>query len=109
MFALKDRVINVPLTDDDIEATTNILPRVNSNNFLVNVKLKRTMHLKNVHSESLVRPNALICALEKFKALGNSHYEVVVIDRISPFTLESNKDSEDCVLPADSLHEKKSS
>ena len=46
MYAVKDRVINVPLTNDDIVATTNILPRSTADNFLVNVKLKRTCALK---------------------------------------------------------------
>ena len=46
MYAVNDRVINVPLTNDDIVATTNILPRSTADNFLVNVKLKRTCALK---------------------------------------------------------------
>ena len=41
-------------------------PRGTSDSFFVNVKLKRTNVLKNVHSESLVRPTAIINALKKF-------------------------------------------
>ena len=77
MGAIIDRVINVPLQDDDIEKTAASLPRTLDDSGLVTVKLKRMRALKNVHNEALIRPTKVLQALSKLKELGNPHYLTV--------------------------------
>ena len=91
MNAVVDRCINVPLLDQDIENTVNILPRPPDKAGIVGVKLKRKMELKSVHMEAFVRPYKLIEALQKLKDLGNPHYQDIVID--PNFHLNSNQAS----------------
>ena len=80
MSAIKDKVINVPLTDTDLQTTTNLLPRSSDEAYLVNVQLKRSTELKNVYSQSLIRPLVLVKALEYLKNEGNAHYRDVVLN-----------------------------
>ena len=54
--ALNDRVINVPIQDENIAKVFNILPRSESNSGMVNVKLKRKMKMKNYHKAGLIAP-----------------------------------------------------
>ena len=70
MQAIADRVINVPIMDEDIINTVTSLPRPPDKSGLVGVRLKRKMDLKNAHIESFVRPFMLFEALKTFKALG---------------------------------------
>ena len=80
MQAILDRVINVPIQDEDIIKTVTSLPRPRDKAGVVGVRLKRKMDLKNAHIESFVRPHMLIEALKTFKSLGNVHYKDVEID-----------------------------
>ena len=80
MQAILDRVINVPIQDEDITKTVTSLPRPPDKAGVVGVRLKRKMDLKNAHIESFVRPHMLIEALKTFKSLGNVHYKDVQID-----------------------------
>ena len=75
MPATKDKIINVPLTNSDIQRTANLLPRSLDESSLVNVQLKRTKDLKNVHSQALVRPEKLIEALRFLQSNGNPFYD----------------------------------
>ena len=56
MEAMNDRVINVPVPDDNIAKNVNTLPRNESNSGMVNVKLKRNMYLKNYHKAGMIYP-----------------------------------------------------
>ena len=56
MEALNDRVINIPIQDDNIAKVVNTLPRSESNSGMVNVKLKRKMKMKNYHKAGLIAP-----------------------------------------------------
>ena len=49
MFALNDRVINVPVEDDNIAKTVLSLPRTEENSGMVNIGLKRKLNMKNYH------------------------------------------------------------
>ncbi len=75
MSGIKDKVVNVPLEDEDIMNTASILPRQASHSSLVNVRLKRMKKLKNVHNQEFVRPEAVRQALAVLKRLGNPHYQ----------------------------------
>ena len=80
MPAIKDKVINVPLTHLDIRRTTTLLPRNFDESLLVNVQLKRIKDFKNVHSQALVRPDMLYQALEYLKTNGNCFYSDIVLN-----------------------------
>ena len=64
MDGISDKVINVPIQDDDISATVSTFPRNLEEAAIVPVKLKRRIAQKNAYKEQLVRPNKLICALK---------------------------------------------
>ena len=80
MNAILDRVINVPVQDEDIIKTVTSLPRPPDKAGIVGVRLKRKMDLKNAHIESFVRPHMLFEALKTLKNLGNIHYKDIEID-----------------------------
>merc|ERR1739838_648646 len=56
MEAMNDRVINVPIPDDNIAKNVNTLPRNENNSGMVNVKIKRTMKMKNFHKAGMINP-----------------------------------------------------
>ena len=80
MLCNLDRVINVPVQDEDIIKTVTSLPRPPDKAGIVGVRLKRKMDMKNAHIESFVRPHILFQALKTFKDLGNIHYKDIEID-----------------------------
>ena len=80
MGAMADRVINVPLHDEDIVKTVTSLPRSLEESHLVPVKFKRMKALKNSHAEAFVRPEKLLQALKALKAAGNPHYINIEVD-----------------------------
>ena len=81
MNAMVDRVINVPLEDDDVQNTVNSLPRPPNKAGVIGVRLKRKMEMKNAHLEQYVRPDMLEEALEYLKSTGNPFYQNIVINR----------------------------
>ena len=56
-FSSLNRVINVPITDDNIAKRVNSLPRSEDNSGMVNVGLKRKLNMKNYHKHGLINPN----------------------------------------------------
>ena len=68
MSANYDRVINVPIDDDDIIKTVKSLPRTEKNHGMVTVGLKRDMSLKNFHKKEMVSPERVYNALIYLKA-----------------------------------------
>ena len=67
MSANYDRVINVPIDDDDIIKTVSSLPRTEKNHGMVTVGLKRDMSLKNFHKKEMVSPERVYNALTYLK------------------------------------------
>ena len=57
MSALNDRVINVPVEDDNIAKTVASLPRTENSSGMINIGLKRKLNMKNVHNFGLISPN----------------------------------------------------
>ena len=80
MNAIIDRVINIPVEDEDIVKTVTSLPRPPDEAMVIGVTLKRKLEMKNGHLEAFIRPHALFAALRKLKALGNKHYANVEIN-----------------------------
>ena len=63
MSANYDRVINVPIDDDDIIKTVSSLPRTEKNHGMVTVGLKRDMSLRTFHKKEMVSPERVYNAL----------------------------------------------
>ena len=80
MPALKDKVMNVPLTSIDLQTTAQVLPRSLNDSLLVNVQFKRSNDFKNVHSEALMRPRVLLRALTYLQLIGNLFYHEIVLN-----------------------------
>ena len=78
--ALKDRIVNVPVTDDDILQTLSelkSLPRLPDQAGLVPVQLKRKVSYKSAVQETCIDPQKLIQAVAKLKELGHPGYSSI--------------------------------
>ena len=53
---LSDRIINVPINDEDIIHTVNLLPRTPTEAGLIGVSLKRKLEFKNTHKKTACYP-----------------------------------------------------
>merc|ERR1712239_57033 len=73
--ALKDRLINVPINDEDIRNTIEKMPRTPNEAGLIGVALKRKKEYKNMHKHQLINPEKLFKILNKLKLSGNKHYQ----------------------------------
>ena len=81
MSAVVDRVISVPIENEDVSRTVNKLPRHPDDAEIIAVKLKRKMEYKSAHLEEFIRPKTVIKGLETLKESGNKYYQNVVIDK----------------------------
>ena len=79
MHAVKDHIINVPMTEDDISKTVSSLPRALDASGLLPVKLKRKMDMKTYHVEEFVKPLRCIDAVKKLKEIGNPFYQSMLM------------------------------
>ena len=73
--ALKDKIINVPINDEDILNTVESLPRTPHEAALIGISLKRKLEYKNTHKRQLINPKKIIRMLDKLKKAGNPHYQ----------------------------------
>ena len=73
--ALKDKIINVPVNDDDIINTMTRLPRTPNEAGLIEVDLKRKIEYSNSHVRQLINPEKCFKMLELLKKSGNVHYQ----------------------------------
>ena len=73
--ALKDRLINIPINDDDIVNTLEQMPRTPKDAGLIGVALKRKKEYKNSHKNQLIDPQKLFRMLNKLEARGNKYYQ----------------------------------
>ena len=85
--AVKDKVVNVPISDDALLNTLNdlsSLPRKPEDAGLICVKLKRKLEYKNVHIKAYIQAGKLIEAVKKLKGLDHPGYRhITVNDRFS--------------------------
>ena len=73
--ALKDRLINIPINDDDIVNTLEQMPRTPKDAGLIGVALRRKKEYKNSHKHQLIDPSKLFKMLDKLKTYGNKYYQ----------------------------------
>ena len=103
MDILNDRVINVPIGDDDLLKTARSLPR-SSDNGLVPINLKRKMDLKSCYKSELIRPEKIYKALFWLKENHPSYKDIQIKDFDSwmnevLFDYESNETEARYIVP----------
>ena len=64
MSCINDRVINIPISDNNISKRVSSLPKSEDNSGLVNIGLKRMIEMKNYHKHGLVNPDRVYKACE---------------------------------------------
>ena len=72
---LKDRQVNIPITDDSINRTLQMLPRTPKMAGLIGVCLKRKAEFKSSHQKQLIDPKKIFLFLDKMKLSGNKYYK----------------------------------
>ena len=75
--ALKDRLINVPIENEDIINTIEKMPRTPNEAGLIGVALKRKKEYKNTYKQQLIDPSRLFKMLNKLKQSGNQCYQFI--------------------------------
>ena len=73
---LSDRIINVPINDEDIINTVKLLPITPIEAGLIGVSLKRKLVYKNVHKNQLVSPYKILRMLKLLKDAGNPYHQI---------------------------------
>ena len=80
MDCMNDRVVNIPLSDEDIIKEVSQLPRTKDNHGMVTVKLKRKKEMKNYHKMGLVRPEKIYEALRYLKENHPEYHNIEITD-----------------------------
>ena len=63
MDVTNDKIVNVPISDDDLVKTVTTLPRTKENDGVVNLKFKRRMKQKSYYRMQAIRPEMTYKAL----------------------------------------------
>ena len=96
MNTLNDRVICVPIEDDDVVKTVESLPRNSSNNGLVWVRFKRQLLKKAHYMSEMVRPQKIYEALHYLKSHHPSYKNIKIENfDIMEEMFETSKTDED--------------
>ena len=75
--ATKDKIVNVPINDQDIVDTMEMLPRTPDEAGLVCIELKRKLEYKNTHRAEYISVSKVEKALDTLYDLGHPHYQFV--------------------------------
>ena len=92
MNSNNDRVINVPIPDDDVVKNVTSLPRTSQNDGYVVVSLKRKKSLKKTEMKQKLQPEKLLEGLEYLRKNHPDYKDIVPIDIIHEF-LEMEEES----------------
>ena len=100
---LQDRLISVPIMDDDVLNTVSQLPRTPEEAGLVAVTFKRKMEYKTSHiTEQLVNPRRIYKVLNSLVSRGNPYYqEFQEYEEFRERCLHQDKDGLSLVFPKD--------
>ena len=79
--AMIEKVISVPIDQDDVSKTISSFPRHPDDAKICAVQLKRKVQMKNTHLEEFIKPAKCIKAVEKLKDLGNPFYQDVTVNQ----------------------------
>ena len=93
MPAVKDKLINIPIGDNDVMNTLKSLPRTPSEAGIttIDVKLKRKKDYKNYVHHTTIDPQKLFQAMQYLKECGNPHYQFYS----DPLTYKNRCEKED--------------
>ena len=91
MQSNNDRVINVPISDEDIVKTVTSLPRNKSNDGYIIVNLKRMMSIKKPYMAEKVQTEQLLEAVEFLRLNHQDYKDVVQSDVIDEFMEDSGE------------------
>ena len=80
MRAVFDKVISVPIEEDDVSKTLSLIPRHPDDAKIVAVQLKRKIRMKNSHLEENIRPAKCIQAVKTLKEKKNPFYQDVTVN-----------------------------
>ena len=75
MAAVKDKIVNIPVQENDILSTFEALPKTPMQGGLVEVKLKRKNEYQSAYNQAYIDPNRLYKAMNYLKSMGNPHYQ----------------------------------
>ena len=75
MAGIHDRIVNVPVHEDDIVDTMKSLPRSPHDAGIIPVQLKRKKEYKNTHKEEYISVPKIKAALKTLKSLGQKYYQ----------------------------------
>ena len=75
MTGTHDRIVNVPVHEEDILNTIKSLPRTPQEAGIIPVQLKRKKEYKNTHKEEYVSVPKIKAALKTLKSLGHKYYQ----------------------------------
>ena len=73
--AVKDKIVNIPIGDEDVMNTLKMLPRTPLEGGLVEVKLKRKTAYKNYHRQEFVNPAKVFKAINFLRESNNPFYQ----------------------------------
>ena len=101
---VKNRLVNVPIFESDIEETIKSLPRTPSQAGLVKVKLKRKKSMKNTHMEQYIDVNKIKKALNLLISLDNPHYRnMSIVENYEDFVLDNDLEGYFMINPEDKI------
>ena len=86
----KDRLVNIPIEEEDIRHTIQSLPRTPTQAGIIPVRLKRKKEYKNYHIQSFVSVPKIMQAVKDYKELGHSCYQDFLIDDIYEYEARCN-------------------
>ena len=101
MDCINDRVVNVPISDDDVVKQVNALPRTQENDGTINLKMKRKMEYKTYYKAEAVRPKAIYDALRYLKEHHPEYKNMKILPyeefmkSVKPDGQESSSESDD--------------
>ena len=101
MTAITDRVVNVPITDDDIIRTVSQLPRLPSDAGIIAVDFKRKTDMKSSVLKEFINVHRLGPALVKLKELGHPGYKFVTINAEYLDSIEKASSNSDVEIHSD--------
>ena len=87
---MTNRIVNVPIPDDDVIKTVQTLPRHSDSSGLVKVKLKRKLEYKNPHKEEIVRHKILTDAVNYLRLHHSSYNDVILNQPTSDIDIDQS-------------------
>jgi hypothetical protein len=89
-----DKIVNVPISEEDLSHTAQILPRNTTEASIILLKFKRKKEYKNSVSESYIRPNVVLESL-KYLKIHNPFYSNVQLNTNTNAPIEEMDTTED--------------